>query len=140
MEEAQCARKALGGKSLERRHCARYLDHLLEVAAAMERDIAARLDHCTGALSEGANKGFHADVVAPQKTGQPDEITNHFPDYNCRRARRSRSIEGRQQDMGRHGKRRFAKRLERAEIDGFELCRSGVAAREPKMSIRLHAP
>src|SRR4029079_2712396 len=106
-------RKALGGKSLERRHRARYLDHLLEVAAAMKRDIAARLEHSTGALSEGATKVFHPDVVAHQKTGQPDEITNHFPDYNCRRARRSRSIEGRQQDMGRHGKTRIAHSLHR---------------------------
>src|SRR5262249_59120162 len=104
-----------------RRRGASHFDHLLEFAAAMERAIAARSDHRASALSKGAAKGLHADIVTHQQTGQPNEITNHFPDYNWRRARRSLLIEGRQQDVGGHSKGRVLERLEGSEIDRFEL-------------------
>src|SRR6185503_7501561 len=72
------AGKPLGAHPVKRRHDPGDLAHLVELAATVERDVAAGGDHRSCPLGHRSAKGLHADIVAHHQACQSDQLTNHF--------------------------------------------------------------
>src|SRR4051794_3503281 len=88
------AGKAFSGIACKPRRGARDLTHLGEIAAAMQRQVAARSEDGGGACRHRAVKRRHADIVAHHQAFKSDQLTNHFGHYNGGDACGSLPIEG----------------------------------------------
>src|SRR5215471_12447491 len=121
-----CVRSCRGFAG-ERGHGGCHRPHLIELAVAMEDQVAARCYRRARALLDRAGQGPHGDIVAHQQTAKSQPVPNHIPDQSDRSRGRSNRIDSRVYDMGGHPKREISKGAERGKIGGPQGFTVGLA-------------
>lgn len=98
--------------------------HFLEVAVAMEGDVAPGVDGGAGAGEDGSGQGFHGKVVAHEEAAKADFAADDVDNHAGRRGGRGVGVDCRIDDVGGHGGRHVGQFAERGEVGPAEF---GVA-------------
>ena len=61
-----------------------HFNHLIHLAIAMQRDVAARVQSSAGTIREAAAQRLHGQIVGHQNTLKADLFTDHLSDHGRR--------------------------------------------------------
>ena len=111
--------------------------HLIEIAIAMQDNIAPRGERCRGAFSGGADESTHTEIVGDQKAVKTDHTTNDPADDFCRRGGWGIRIDGGIDDVRRHRQRHIGESGKPAQVarqSSATVAASAPNARSPMIS------
>src|SRR5665647_1135805 len=117
---AKRAEAALGRCAFELRRLGGYRAHLVEVAVAVEHDVASGGKRGAAALRDRAGQRLHRDVVAHQQAPESNKPANHFAHHCDRSCGRCIRVDGGKHNMGGHAERQGGQGPEGGKIGRFQ--------------------